>query len=250
MKMDEKRGLNSNQLKIIAIFAMTADHLACVMYPNYPRIWWVILIHIIGRTTAPIMWFMVSEGYNHTRNLRKYITRLFAFASVSHFAYNFAFGIPFLPFKTSVLNQTSVIWSLAWGVVALALTDENRFKTKPWQRVLIVLAICAVTFCSDWSCIAVLAILGINSRRGSLKAQTMQMMFYVSIYALVYYLFIDKVYGLIQFGVILSVPLMACYNGKLGKPLGTKWFFYIYYPAHLFLCGILRVILWGNVKLM
>ena len=38
----------------------------------------------------------IVEGYNHTRNVNKYIKRLFIFAIASHFAYCFAFGIPFL----------------------------------------------------------------------------------------------------------------------------------------------------------
>ena len=98
----KKRGLNSNQLKFLAIIAMTIDHLVCVIWPGYPKDWWILGLHIIGRLTAPIMWFMICEGYHYTRNLKKYITRLFVFAVISHFAYNFAFGIPFIPFQTSV----------------------------------------------------------------------------------------------------------------------------------------------------
>ena len=39
------------------------------------------------------MWFMVAEGYHYTRNFRKYLQRLFIFAVLAHFAYNFCFGI-------------------------------------------------------------------------------------------------------------------------------------------------------------
>jgi len=31
---------------------------------------------------------------------------------------------------------------------------------------------------------------------------------------------------------LLSVPLLALYNGERGR-LKMKWFFYIYYPLHL-----------------
>ena len=246
----KKRGLNSNQLKFLAIIAMTIDHLVCVICPDYPKDWWIIGLHIIGRLTAPIMWFMICEGYHYTRNLKKYITRLFVFAVISHFAYNFAFGIPFIPFQTSVFNQTSVIWSLAWGVVALALTDDKRFAFKQWQKTLIVLVICVITFCSDWSCIAVLAILAIHSHRGNLKKQITEMMPYVFVYAAVYFLFIDKVYGVIQLFVIICIPFMKRYNGERGKWKGMKWFFYLYYPAHLIVCGIIRVLLHGNIGVM
>ena len=116
MEAVKSRGLNANQLKMIAILSMTTDHLVSVIYPNYPTDWWIIFLHIMGRLAAPIMWFFIAEGYHYTHNIKKYALRLFLFAIVSHFADNFAFGIPFIPFQTTVFNQTSVIWSLAWGL--------------------------------------------------------------------------------------------------------------------------------------
>ena len=59
-----KKGLNSNALKVIAIIAMTIDHVVSVMFPNYPTDWWILLLHMIGRITAPIMWFFIAEGYH------------------------------------------------------------------------------------------------------------------------------------------------------------------------------------------
>lgn len=243
-------GLNSNQLKTFAIIAMTIDHLVSVIYPGYPKDWWIIGLHIIGRLTAPTMWFMVAEGYHYTRDLKKYIGRLFLFAVISHFAYNFAFGIPFIPFQTTVFNQTSVIWSLAWGVVAIAINDEKKCHLKQWQKTLLVLGICAITFCADWSCIAVLAIIDIYRYRGNLKMQVREMMVYVSFYAIVYFLFVDKVYGIIQLFVFICVPFIMNYNGERGKWKGMKWFFYLYYPAHLVICGIIRLLLHGNIGVM
>lgn len=243
----QKTGLNSNQLKLIALFAMTVDHVTSVVVPGYPKTWWVLLLHIVGRLAAPIFWFMVAEGYAHTRNLKKYIGRLFAFAVISHFAYNFAFGIPFLPLQTTVFNQTSVIWSLAWGVVAVAVSEDAFFPLKQWQKVGIILGICVISFCSDWSCIAVLAILEIYSNRGNLKKQTVGMMKWTAVYAAVYAVFIDKVYGLLQLFVLLVVPFVKQYNGERGTWKGMKWVFYLYYPAHLVICGLIRLWLHGNI---
>ena len=36
-----------------------------------------------------------------------------------------------------------------------------------------------------------------------------------------------------------------CYDGTRGKWRGMGWLFYGYYPAHLALIGVLRVLLWG-----
>lgn len=246
--LHKAKGLNSNQLKTIAILAMTLDHVISVIYPNYPTDWWILLCHVIGRLTVPIMWFFIVEGYHYTRDVKKYAGRLFLFAIVSHFAYNFAFGIPFIPFQTTVFNQTSVIWALAWGLTALVIMDSQ--KLKGWMKPLLIIFICLITFCADWSCIAVMAIVTIGQNRGDFKKQMIGMVFWVVFYAVVYFLFINKVYGIIQMFVVLTIPLLKAYNGERGSFRGMKWFFYLYYPLHLVVCGIIRILLHGNAGVM
>lgn len=238
-----RKGLNANQLKLIAIIAMTLDHLTWTLVPGYSTVWWVVLFHVIGRLTAPIMWFFIAEGYHYTRNVKNYAKRLFLLAFLSHFAYNFCFGIPFIPFKNTVFNQTGVVWSLAWGLVLLCINDSG--KLKPWVKTVLIILICFITFPSDWSCIAAMAILFIGANRGDFRKQMGWMMFWSLIYAIVYFVFIDKVYAVIQLGTCLTIPLLRLYNGKRGSWKGMGKLFYAYYPAHLFVCGILRIILWG-----
>lgn len=237
------RSFNANQLKAIAMAAMTADHLASVLFPHYPTDWWILALHIAGRLAAPIFWFFVAEGYHYTHDWKKYAARLLAFAVVGHFAYNFAFGIPFIPFQTTVFNQTSVIWALLGGLLALVVHGSERLK--PWQKTILTLLIAAAAFCADWSSIAVMAILQMGVNRGHFKRQMAGMMAWVALYALVYALFINPVYGVLQLFVALAIPLLKRYDGTRGSWKGMKWFFYGYYPAHLVLCGLLRIALYG-----
>lgn len=241
--MTKTAGLNANQLKFIAIIAMTLDHLVWTLFPGYDTRWFILLAHTIGRLTAPIMWFFIAEGFYHTRNVKKYAIRLFLLALISHFTYNFCFGISFLPFQTSVFNQTGVVWSLAWGLVLLWLFDNP--NVTDWVKRLAIPVVCLITFPSDWSCIAAMAVLFIGTNRGNFKAQMFWMMLWTAVYAAVYFFFIDKVYAIVQLFTCLSIPLLKLYNGKKGswKPMGKV--FYVYYPAHLVLCGILRILLWG-----
>lgn len=243
-----RRGLSGNQLKLIAMAAMTVDHLASVVYPNYPRDWWILLLHVIGHMAAPIFWSMVAEGYHYTRDLKKYAARLFLFAVIGHFAYNFAFGIPFVPLKTGFFSQTSVIWPLFLGVVGLYTVE--RPELKQWQKVLAVVVLTLLAFPGDWSSIAVLAILEIGQNRGDFRRQMTRMMLWVSTYALVYAVFIDPVYGALQLFTALTIPLLKRYNGTRGAGRSMKYLFYIYYTAHLFLCGLLRIWLHGNAGVM
>ena len=106
--------LNSNTIKVIAILAMTIDHIAWLLFPGYPAEVLPVVLHIIGRITCPIMCFFIAEGYHYTKNIRKYTARLFVFAVISHFAYvfasaNFVGWKSFIPFYYGdLLNQTSV----------------------------------------------------------------------------------------------------------------------------------------------
>lgn len=148
-------GLSGNQLKLCAIAAMAADHLAWTIWPGYThKEWWLLLIHIFGRLAAPVMWFMISEGYQYTRNFKKYLERLFIFAVISHFAYNFCFGISVIPFQDSVLNQTSVIWGLFCAALALYVDDDEKraFPLQNWQKIVLIVLLCLLAFPSDWSC--------------------------------------------------------------------------------------------------
>ena len=240
--MTQTKGLNANQLKLIAIIAMTIDHLVWTLVPGYSTQWWVLLCHIIGRLTAPIMWYFIAEGYHYTRNLKKYAGRLFLLALISHFAYNFCFGIPFLPFQTSVFNQTGVVWSLAWGLVLLHVLNSEMTEWKKWICIIIA---CLITFPSDWSCIATMAVVFIGSYRGDFKKQMLWMMIWTFAYAAVYFFFIDKLYAFVQLFTCLSIPLLKLYNGQRGQWKEMGKLFYIYYPLHLFLCGLLRILLWG-----
>ena len=246
--MTKSKILDSNQLKLIAIIAMTVDHIAWAMFDGYPTALLPLAMHIIGRLTCPIMCYFIAEGYHYTRNINKYTFRLFAFAFVSHFAYIFASN-DFVDFKSFIpfyygnfLNQTSVMWSLAWGLVMLRIADSKRIKSI--YKVLLVMLICIITLPSDWSCIAALCIMAVGTNRGDFRKQMSWMIFYVALYSLVYFFAIDKAYGILQMGVVLSIPVIAMYNGKRGKNPKInkfmKWFFYIFYPAHLFVIGLVN----------
>ena len=242
--MQTKKGWNGNQLKLIAIIAMTIDHLAWTLAPGYSTEWWVLLCHLAGRLTAPIMWFFIVEGWHYTHDVRKYTLRLFLLALVSHFAYNFCFGIPMLPFRErSFFNQTSVAWSLAWGLVLLRIHSNEKMAS--WLKFALTILICVISFPSDWSCVASMAILYMGVSRGDFKKQMVWMMVWSAVYALVYFLFLDRLYGLLQLGTCLTIPLLRCYNGRRGRWKGMGKLFYVYYPLHLALLGLLRTALRG-----
>ena len=76
-----KKPLNSNALKYIAIIAMLIDHIAWAFVPFSSALGQIM--HLIGRFTAPIMCYFISEGYFHTKDVKKYIFRIGIFAIIS-----------------------------------------------------------------------------------------------------------------------------------------------------------------------
>ncbi len=244
-----KKTLNGDQLKLIAILAMTVDHVTDLIYPSFPAVPAAILLHIIGRLTAPIMWFFISEGFHYTHDIKKYLLRLGGFAVISHFAYCFAFGIDPVPFRSGIFNQTSVMYPLFVGALVLWLQNSG-VGMREWQRTAAVFLLIWSAFPGDWSCIAVLSVVGMYRNRGNLKKQMTAILPWVLLYAAVSFFFVDRAYGLVQPFVFLVYPLLKRYNGQRGKGKGMKWFFYLYYPAHLAVIGLLRILLYGHVPIL
>lgn len=58
------------------------------------------------------------------------------------------------------------MWTLAWSVLALYITYSNT-KFKDWQKTLLILLICLITFSADFSSIAVMSILYMYKYRGN-----------------------------------------------------------------------------------
>jgi hypothetical protein len=72
-------GLTSFQLKLIALFFMTVDHVASTGLAMFLGASNEVthIMHIFGRTAAPIFLFIIVQGVRHTRNKLKYVLRLY-----------------------------------------------------------------------------------------------------------------------------------------------------------------------------
>ena len=253
MKYINKTGLNSNHLKMIAIIAMTVDHFADLFFPNFPCKPVPLVLHFIGRLTAPIMWFFIFEGFYYTRDIKKYMLRLGVFAIVSHFAYCFGFGINPVPFydgtdSVTLFNQTSVMYPLFVSVVVLWLNKRVEGINSILKFAATFILIWSA-FPADWSCIAVLAIIGMYEYRGNLNKQMIAMSAAVIVYGIVSWFFVSRVYAVELVGVLMIYPLLKNYNGERGKAKWMKWFFYLFYPLHLVILGILRIAMYGNTNI-
>ena len=232
-----KKGLNSNQLKIIAIIAMTIDHLNKTLLVSTVHGTLNDILRIIGRITIPIMCFFISEGYFHTKSKKRYIGRLFIFSIISHIPYCLAFNHSIIP--KSIFLETSVIWSLLWGLIALAVVKQE--KINKILKGIFIFIIFLIVGRSDWGIYSVALILTLGVTRGNKTNQMLGIGIISLSYMIMGYM---ENHNFPQFmhymGLFLTIPFLINYNGEKGKCKFLKWFFYIYYPLHLGILVILR----------
>lgn len=238
-------GLSSDALKLIAVAAMLLDHIAWIFVPFESILGQAM--HIIGRITAPIMCFMIAEGYHKTRDPIKYAKRLGLFAIISHmpFVY-FVYG------EFNPLHNTSVIFTLFLGLVALIIQDSPRFE--PPVKSVIFLVICLVAMIGDWGGFAVIWIYYFSVFRHDRKKQIKYFSVISAIMIVINFvkcLFMGAAWydNLFQAGVFLAAPLLMKYNGVRKSGKAGKWFFYIFYPAHLAAIAVLRYMIFVKGKI-
>lgn len=143
-----KPSLNANALKIIAVTAMVVDHTTFWLVPGSSPLY--VILRMFGRLAAPIMCYLISEGYFHTSNKKKYLKRLFVCALISHYPY-------ILYFNLTSFQATSVIWSLFAGLLALSISQSRVMPLG--LKVFFILMCCLLAWTADWNYIGVLWVL-------------------------------------------------------------------------------------------
>lgn len=227
--------LNRTQLKYIAVFAMLIDHIGMMFIPVTTPLG--SACRIFGRLTAPIMCLFLAEGYRHTRSKKKYALRLLVFALISQPFYAFAHG------NAIYDADFNMIFTLFLCFLTLLCFDkiENTF-----MKLASVVAIVYVSKYGDWGITAPLWVLGFYSFRDNRK----KMAVYFSAVALFWifratYNCINMGYywygEFCQLGLFLFPVLLFSYNGEKGTSSRfSKWFFYLFYPIHLFVLTVIK----------
>ena len=249
-KSDSSHGLPANALKLIAAAAMLIDHIAWCFVAKYSVLGQIM--HIIGRLTAPIMCFFIAEGFYYTKNVKKYLLRLGIFAVISWFPYVFmdkgTFPVYFYGGRLYLNPNQSVIYTFFLGLLTLVIIHSEKLKIP--IKILLTAGIVFLSFFGDWPIFAIVWIVIFNAFRGNFRKQAAFFSASSVIILILFYGIIQQamlVDYLFQFGVLLALVPLYFYNGKRSKDgknrqLG-KWFFYVFYPLHMLVLGILRNII-------
>lgn len=232
----KKISLNRNQIKYLVIIAMLIDHAACLFVPtdSIPG----QLMHFVGRLTGPTMAYFVAEGYLHTRDVKKYAVRLGIFALLSWAPFVF-FEEGTLP-TLSLPPSFSVIYTLLLGLLAVWLWDKGRCPK--WCKVLGITGLCLLSFYGDWPVFDILFALFFFVYRDDTRSKWTAYCI-TAVFCLIVGTLYDSASRSFYWLGLFMVPFLIqfCYNGESGsrRPI-HKWFFYVFYPVHLSVLGILH----------
>lgn len=235
--------LNRNQIKYIVIVAMLIDHIAWA-FVDAVNPFLGACMHFIGRLTGPTMAYFVAEGYYYTKDVGKYQKRLAIFALISWFPFvYFEYGSLFRYYGHGIyfLNpMQGVIFTLFLGLTAIRIWESSKIA-KP-TKIICIIMLCMISSIGDWMFIDVLGCLAFHIYRDRPRAKWIAYVLIFFVPCILLTVGGGFYYVMPQFGILL-VPLMLglLYNGQGGsKAQIHKWFFYIFYPAHLAILGLLE----------
>ena len=259
--------MTSFALKIIAIIAMTIDHfiftvgqsgLIDFFHMSMGTSYIIIeIMSVIGRMAFPLFAFMIAEGCHKTGNIRKYAGRLAIFALISepffYFANHYKQSVTFRDFlvNLSELHFENIFFTLAVSVTAIYIYQILKAKLPDKAKYLYLPLMLAAAYIAQyfdmdygmWGVILIMALYVCNSSKGTVIVILLWSVCVYGIQGLIGTRLdwpqIRNVLGQTA-GAALSCLPVWFYNGNRGRK--SKWFFYIYYPAHLLLYTIIGMI--------
>ena len=224
--------LSSFQLKLFAMIFMVMDHL--YTYLNMRGgleipIWF----GYIGKISAPIFFYLIVEGFFHTRNRNKYMLRLFSFGAIM-IGVDLLLGI-----------HNNIFLSLGLSVALMNMIEfgkkSERYRLSIIFSILIGL-LAVVTEASIYGVIVTLIFYFLRNKKG-------WMAFVYTVFSILPLLsaismgpdFLEAIFLWdYQWMMFLAIPFILLYNGELGfNNKFTKWMFYLFYPLQLIIIVLL-----------
>ncbi len=233
----------SFSLHIMAMLFMLCDHLWGTIVPGND---WLTCI---GRLAFPIFAFMIVEGYTHTNNLKKYAKRLLLFAIISEIPFNLAMGSSlFYPIHQNVL------WSF-FIAIGLIHWNEKVKEKRIWKRILVGIAsICIgyvaglITFVDFYHAgiLTVLVFYFFRNKKWWCYLGQFVCLWYINLELLGGFSYEINLFGESYFFPRQGIALLAfipiwLYKGNQGyHSKMLQHIYYIFYPLHLFILGIIK----------
>lgn len=224
------KGLTASTIKLIAAITMLMDHIAAVFISPDNMYWgYVVLRLIIGRISLPLFLYMLVEGFIHTKNVKKHALLLLIFAFISEIPHDYSIGNESLEFE-----RQNVLFTLFAAFIALILVKKiMSISMNIYLKYSLILAATGVIA-------LICTALKFEYSYGAVLAAVFMYLFHDDLTTCVIsgciclgFIDVSEIIG------VLSLIILKLYNGQRGKNM--KYFFYIFYPAHLLIIALISV---------
>ena len=264
-----KTGINMTQLKLIGIILMVFDHMH--QFFQFDPKWFSYL----GRPVAPIFLFSLAEGMHYTSNRKKYLFKLYIGSVLM--AIGNTLIVKYIPPKENIVLINNIFATLFLSGLYIMLIDNLKESIKS-KKIISILKYILLMLLPLIISGLLLMIMTSQSQNIPLIALNIIMIFlpnpisveggivFVILGVMLYLLRDNKKFQVIIFSAVSLLSLilgsgfdlyavfvkdyqwmmifasifMLLYNGEKGN--GNKKFFYIFYPAHIYIFYIISVL--------
>ena len=241
--------LNGTQIKYLMAALMVLDHLPHI--PGLVSPWWEAILHAITRCVGVWFAYTAVEGFLYTSNLKKYLTRLWGWAlfmGVGNLLLNWLFEY------RSIEIHNNIFLTLAVGVSILALLEkvQGKWKYTAWLGAAVLFG--AGSLMTEGGIVLIPFMLVSYYFRNRLFWRNLAYVILSLAFLAMNFQYLETwdltVRELLYNGDFLFItvlPFLYLYNGERGpKTSFNKYFFYIFYPAHLWLITFIAYLLAGK----
>ena len=182
---------NGSHLKLIALCTMFLDHIGAILLerglltritdavllcnsmdylPADYEFWshFDLILRFIGRLAFPIFCFLLTEGFIHTKSIRKYTFRLALFAMISEIPFDLALYNTWFDLRTQNVFFTLLIGMVTlWGMKSLETLPRQQ---QPFRYLIILIGMMLAEFLqTDYSAFGILLIVSLYLFRTNRK---------------------------------------------------------------------------------
>ncbi len=233
---EKNRILSNSTLKTFAVITMLIDHVAVVFGYKFSTLFLTVagksmtyydLMRFIGRWSFPVYAFLITEGFIHTRNRKKYGIRLLLFAFLSEIPWNLEHT------GTFYYEKQNAFFTLFLGYAGLCLIEQIQKRKETFRNQLLLIGLLLISFQlkADYSYSGFCFILMMYLLRESLTLRAVSGICLLSCH----------------WKAVPAYAVIGLYNGKRGF-INNRFLqicFYLIYPLHMLVFYFIKKSLGG-----
>ena len=263
-----KKLATATNLKFLAIFLMFLDHIHEMFLEMGAPTW----LNMLGRLVFPIFLFLAADSFHYTSNRKKYMLRLLYMSwfmlvgntIIGNLFQNGNVGLANNAFSTFFITG---VYVCSWDLLVKGVKEKSTkdlFKgiglfLLPIVAAIPVLVVTSPALLANLSPFAIQLLFivvgfipNILLVEGGFLFVLMGLLFYIfrekRLFQYLSLIFISVLSYLaapqsVQWMMVFAIIPMYFYNGEKGR--GDKYFFYIFYPVHIYALYILASLLAG-----